>query len=129
MIRANAIVVIDDDDDDRFLLAESFRISGVKQKIVELSCAYELIALLDKWHTAPNLILLDVEMPAMDGLELMGVFHKYIQLTETPKIMLSRNPAYREPARQAGADDFYVKPVTLDEYLDLARTIRQEYLA
>src|SRR5688572_7775520 len=129
MMKANAIVVIDDDDDDRFLLAEAFRTAGATQEIVEVSCGNDFIALIGGWQAAPNLILVDVEMPVMNGLELMGALRQYVQLIQTPKIMLSTNPAYREMAHLAGADDFYVKPITLDEYLHLARTIRQAYLA
>lgn len=128
-MKANAIVVIDDDDDDRFLLAEAFRISGVKQKIVEFSSGTDFIALIDKWQAAPDIVLMDVEIPAMSGLELMDTLRNYVQLMETPKIMLSTNPAYEERAQLAGADDFYVKPVTLDEYLALARKVQLRYLS
>lgn len=128
-MKANAIVIIDDDDDDRFLLAEAFRIIGTKQKIVEVSCGNDFITLCDKWYTAPNLILIDVEMPGMNGLDLMGVLRQYVQLIETPKVMLSTSAAYREKAQNVGADDFYVKPAILNEYLDLARAIQLDYLA
>lgn len=129
MMKTNSIVIIDDDDDDRFLLAEAFRIVGVKQNIVEVSCGSDFMALIDHWQTSPDVILMDVEMPAMNGLELIAALQKHAQLAETPKIMLSANPAYQEKARRAGAIEFYVKPVTVDEYLALAHKICQEYLA
>jgi CheY-like chemotaxis protein len=92
--KANAIVVID--NDDRFLLTETFKIASAKQEIVEVSCANDFIDLIDRWYAAPNLTLVDVEMPAMNGLELMGALRQYVQLIGTRKIMLSTHPAYRE---------------------------------
>ncbi len=55
----------------------------------------------------PQIMLLDIEMPKMDGIEFL---RRLLTQYQQPTIAMSSQPAYREMALAAGAVDFIVKP-------------------
>lgn len=73
----------------------------------------------------PALVLLDLNMPGMNGLEVCGAIKKDASLTGTKVVMLtaSGNTEDKERAMAAGADDYFVKPFSpvalLDKIYDL----------
>ena len=67
-----------------------------------------------------DIIVSDVEMPQMDGLELL----KRVK-TEYPKkicILMSNQPAHETAARQFGADAFIAKPFDINDLFDVVQT-------
>jgi CheY-like chemotaxis protein/HPt (histidine-containing phosphotransfer) domain-containing protein len=79
------------------------------------SNGYEALARLD--HAAYDVILMDVQMPEMDGLEASRTICARWAATERPRIIAMTAEAMqgdREKCLAAGMDDYIVKPVTLD---------------
>ena len=74
-------------------------------------------------EVSPDLILMDVQMPGMDGLETMQRSRQESALAATPMIALTAlaMPGDRERCLAAGANDYLTKPVNLE---GLAQTIR-----
>lgn len=72
----------------------------------------------------PELILLDVMMPGMDGFEVLDKIKAMPQFTETPVIMLTAKDQSSDVLKgyQSGATSYLVKPFNLDE---LVETINQ----
>jgi CheY-like chemotaxis protein/anti-sigma regulatory factor (Ser/Thr protein kinase) len=72
----------------------------------------------------PNLILMDIQMPALDGLEAIRRLRILPRFTTTPIIALTAlaMPGDRERCLEAGANEYMSKPVSLNE---LMRTISQ----
>lgn len=69
----------------------------------------------------PDLIILDVYMPVMDGAQFLKHLRAHPQARKTPVIALSAGgQAAREAAMQAGADVFLDKPLRLNEVLQAA---------
>jgi len=67
-----------------------------------------------------DIIVSDVDMPQMDGLELL----KRVK-TEYPKkicILMSNRPAHESVARQFGADAFIAKPFDINDLFDVVQT-------
>lgn len=60
----------------------------------------------------PEIMLLDIVMPGMDGIEVLNQLRKFSTL---PVIAFSASPENQEPALQAGADDFLHKPFDIEE--------------
>jgi two-component system, cell cycle response regulator len=62
----------------------------------------------------PDLILLDVMMPGMDGFEVCRRIKADLKSAHVPVVMVSAldNSAARIAGKEAGADDFLTKPVT-----------------
>lgn len=59
----------------------------------------------------PNLILMDIRMPGMDGLEATRIIKSDYSLMHIPVIALTAEANYAE-CRQAGCDGFLLKPAT-----------------
>jgi CheY-like chemotaxis protein len=67
--------------------------------------------------TSPDLMIVDVNMPEVSGLDLIEFLRRRPEWKDTPIIMLSSEAADTmvDKALRLGADDYILKPVTLDE--------------
>lgn len=105
----NKILIIDDEEDIRSLLAYNLEKEGYKVETASNGVKGIEKALSFK----PNLILLDVMMPEMDGIEVCEKLRSQEQFNNTIICFLTaRNEDYSQIAGlEAGADDFVSKPV------------------
>jgi two-component system chemotaxis response regulator CheY len=109
------ILVVDDERDIQTLFEQRFR-KEIREKSLEFVFAFSgedaLTYLNDHEHEAV-LILSDINMPGMSGLELLGhIKQKYVK----PPPMVMMITAYGDAenfnmAKELGADDFLTKPV------------------
>jgi len=109
------ILVVDDEKDVQVLFEQRFR-KEIRDKEMEFVFAFSgedaLVYMNDHQHEAV-LILSDINMPGMSGLELLEkIKHKYLK--PPPVVMMIT--AYGDPenikiAQELGADDFLTKPV------------------
>jgi twitching motility two-component system response regulator PilG len=69
----------------------------------------------------PNLILLDVGMPNIDGYKLCSFIRKYSAFRDTPIVMVTGNKGLidRARAKLAGATDYMTKPFTQFDLLTM----------
>lgn len=69
----------------------------------------------------PNLIILDLNLPRVNGLELLRRIRSMPKFGETPVLVLtsSRSPDDRVRAEQLGASAYLAKPMGLDEFLEV----------
>ncbi|MCL2055274.1 MAG: response regulator [Oscillospiraceae bacterium] len=104
------------DDRHFFLNAIKNMLTGTGYKLVCISSGMSALNYLD--NHKPDLFLLDIEMPEMDGYELARRIRASGQTA--PIIFLTGNSKkeYVLKALQAGAADFIVKPVTKDQLLE-----------
>jgi two-component system OmpR family response regulator len=109
------ILIVDDDGDLRTLLGLCFLRRG--HSIVVASNGAEGLACVAA-H-APDLLVTDVNMPVMDGLELLRRLRANGQ-HNLPAIVLTARSDQRAAAAAAGADAFLVKPVPLRELAEVA---------
>jgi len=63
----------------------------------------------------PSVILLDLAMPVMTGIEMLGVLKADSRYENIPVIVVTANPEQNHNALAAGANDFLVKPVNVNE--------------
>jgi chemosensory pili system protein ChpA (sensor histidine kinase/response regulator) len=73
----------------------------------------------------PDIILLDVEMPRMNGYEFMSTFRSQEDSTNIPVVMLTSRSAkkHRDKARSLGVNGYVVKPYEDEALLDLIRQL------
>ncbi len=69
---------------------------------------------------APDVVLLDMVMPEMDGFEVLKRLRTF---TELPVIAFSASPATREEAMKCGASDFVSKPFHPDEMVGRIKSL------
>lgn len=103
------ILVIDDDPTTRFMLVKTLNKSGYT--VEEADCGEKGIEKVSAF--VPELILLDVMMPGMDGFETCGEIRKITSYNETPVMMLTGldDESSVDKAFTAGANDFITKPI------------------
>jgi DNA-binding response OmpR family regulator len=80
-------------------------------------------------HEPPRLVLLDIMLPHVNGLELVPAIRKKSDWNGVPIIMLTADSAEKDIVRalDAGANDYVVKPFNPQEFMArLRRLIRQE---
>jgi DNA-binding response OmpR family regulator len=68
----------------------------------------------------PDVMLLDITMPGMDGLEVMRKLRRFSQV---PVIAISASPEYYVEAEAAGADGFLPKPFQMEEVLERVKQL------
>lgn len=110
------ILAVDDDPEILDMLGRGLRFEGYE---VETADDGEK-ALVRFRESAPDLVLLDVMMPGMDGLEVAREMRK---VRDTPILMLTAKDSVKDKVAglDAGADDYIVKPFAFDELLARVR--------
>jgi signal transduction histidine kinase/DNA-binding NarL/FixJ family response regulator len=105
------ILIADDTDSSRTLLRTALEAQGFRVR--EAVNGAEAIDLMRDLR--PDLVLMDLRMPVMDGLEAIRHIHADAGLRTVPVIALSANPSPEKDAlaREAGADRMLPKPVEL----------------
>ena len=73
----------------------------------------------------PDLILMDIQMPGMDGLEATRLLRQEARFATTPIIALTAlaMPGDRERCLAAGASEYLAKPVNLEELVGLIKKL------
>ena len=106
------VLVIDDDTDIRELVRDLLRRSGYL--VAEASNGREGLRSLHSWR--PDLVVLDVSMPGLDGWETL---ERIRDVTEVPVLMLTALARELDKVRglKAGADDYVTKPFGRQELL------------
>jgi CheY-like chemotaxis protein len=115
------IVIADDDEEDYLFAHEAFVAYLPKTKVRWVKSGEELFAFLRQETQKPALLLVDLRMPRMDGLEVIGEMKKNPQWNEIPIVALtgSTADADREAAKALGVDAFLNKPVGLESMADI----------
>jgi CheY-like chemotaxis protein len=109
------ILVVDDEKDIQTLFEQRFR-REIRDKTVEFVFAFsgeDAITYLNKHEHEAVLILSDINMPGMSGLELLGhIKHKYVKPPPVVMMITAYGDAENyNTAKELGADDFLTKPV------------------
>ncbi|MFW7378009.1 MAG: response regulator [Oligoflexus sp.] len=112
-VKSPTILVVDDDEVMRNALKRILESEGYH--IVMAEDAMELSKVLE--NTWLDLILLDVNLPWVNGIELCQLIKSHQSLKAVPLILISgrKSPEDIESGLQAGADDFLSKPFDLDQ--------------
>ncbi len=109
------ILVVDDEQDIKTLFEQRFR-KEIKSGQVEFIFAFsgeDALVQLNKWEHEAMLILSDINMPGMSGLQLLeNVKKKYMKPPPIVMMITAYGDAENHKiAKELGADDFLTKPV------------------
>ncbi|MFD2670986.1 SpoIIE family protein phosphatase [Marinicrinis sediminis] len=133
------ILIVDDNPTNQIVIEKVLQKAGYQQN-TKLSSAFELIDYLHMneeqpqeslfEHADADLILLDMMMPGMDGIEVCRLIQKYPHLKDIPIIMVTAvgDSSKLAEALDAGAIDFVTKPINKIELLARIRVaLRLKY--
>jgi CheY-like chemotaxis protein len=107
------VMVVDDHDDTRALLKYVIELRG--WRVVEAVDGEEAVLLAER--VRPDLILMDTNLPRVDGLTATRRIRKLTTLHNVPIIFLSGHaqPEYRAVALATGGNEYFVKPINLSD--------------
>ena len=124
------IFLVEDDADDRHLMEEAFRDAGFEQHVKMFSTSdgflKEITAIIDP-SSLPSLIVLDFNMPGINGGELLVHLKENATLKHIPVVIYSTGmrPILREILLSSGALECFEKGMEYHDFCRLAKTFRQ----
>lgn len=107
------VLIIEDEEDAAELFAEMMRVSGFRVVKTSRSAPAITMMTVDK----PDLVLLDIMMPEISGLDLLRQMRREPYLANIPVIVVSAKgmPADIKNGMEAGANTYLTKPVGFQE--------------
>ncbi|MER7805347.1 response regulator [Streptomyces parvulus] len=129
-VRPHDVLLIEDDEADALLIEEALLQRGARN----LGRAHDGVAglayLRDPGNPRPDLIVLDLNMPRMNGRELLAVIKDDEDLCTIPVVVLTTSSAPDDvtAAYQRHANAYVTKPVNLDDFERAVQSIDAFYL-
>lgn len=120
----STILIIDDNDDYRAGFKEILEL----EQYTTLEAKNGLIGLHMIRQYSPTLIICDVDMPVMNGMELLRVVKSDPVYAKTPFIIITghRDEIILNKSRHLGVDGYLTKPVAIPEFLSTVSQFLKE---
>jgi CheY-like chemotaxis protein len=128
MQNSKPILLIEDDDVDVMTVNRALRDSKVANQLVSIGDGEEAIEYLrDENATKPSIILLDLNMPKMDGAEFLKIVKADNTLKKIPVVILTTSNSDRDVTEsfELGAAGYMVKSVDYEKFVETIRAIDQ----
>ena len=126
------ILLVEDDPGDVVLVREAFDHDKVQNELrVATDGVYALEQLRNPELPLPDLILLDLNLPRMDGREVLAEIRGDPRLTRIPVVVLTTSDAEADILRsyELHANAYVTKPVDLQRFMDVVREIDNFFVA
>ena len=107
------VLLVEDTEDNRFMMRRLLEMTGYR--VVEAMNGEEAVRLAKT--ESPNLILMDLSLPVIDGLAATRLIRKLPQFESTPIIAVSAHDTddFQTEAIQAGCNTYVTKPIDFNE--------------
>lgn len=115
------VVLADDQALVRGALAALLSLEDGIEVVGQAGCGEELVALVEK--TAPDVVLVDIEMPGMDGFEATRQISAAWPEIKCLVVTTFGRPGYLQRALEAGASGFVVKETPADQLANMVRDV------
>ena len=136
--RPVVVLLAEDDDDDFLLTREAFAQAMLRNELIRLRDGQELVDYLKQagefappaTAPRPGLILLDLNMPRMDGREALAEIKKDPALRSIPIVVLTTSGSEEDVLRSydLGVNSFVRKPVTFEGLVAALKVMRAYWL-
>ncbi len=119
------VLLVDDDMRNLYALSKALRSKGLEVTLAQ--DGPKALALVEE-NPALELVLMDIMMPGMDGLETMRRIRLQPRHARLPIIALTAKAMRgdREQCLEAGASDYLTKPIDVDKLLSMMRVWLQD---
>jgi CheY-like chemotaxis protein len=126
------LLLVEDSPADVYLVQEAVRQEGLDYEwgvAEDGESAIHLIDMLDAdaHVSAPNILLLDINIPRRTGNQVLQRFRSSTRCSNVPVVMISSSDSApeRQRARDLGANEYFRKPSSLDEFMLLGAIVRR----
>jgi len=130
------ILLVEDDLEDAGLTIEALREGEVPCRVSLVRDGEEAVEFLHRQQRfarapLPDLILLDLKLPKMDGREVLQEIRSAPDLRRIPVVVLTASPAHQTMLQeeQLFVESYLVKPVNLQEFTIVVKSLRKFLLA
>ena len=120
------IIVIEDDPNDAELITRVLKKHNLANKLVRLEDGAQALEFLlgkgeknrEEEHFAPRVILLDLKLPKVDGIEVLRQLKADERTRHIPVVILTSSREERDLERgyELGANSYVTKPIKFDEF-------------
>jgi Response regulator containing CheY-like receiver, AAA-type ATPase, and DNA-binding domains len=134
-----AILFIDDDSNDVLLVQRALNKAGLSYPLIHKRDGEEAIDYLSgkppysdrAKHPLPELILLDIKMPKINGFDVLGWLQRQPALAKIPVVILTASVRVedRSEAEKLGAVGYRTKPVDFGELVNIIRDVDARWLS
>jgi CheY-like chemotaxis protein len=122
-MKAITIVLVEDNEGDVLLTTELLEEAKFVNKLIIVNDGYELMNYIDKCFNesekhVPDLILLDINLPRMNGIDVLNYIRNHNEINEIPVFMLSTSNVSIDvnKAFESKATAFLTKPLSLEMF-------------
>ncbi len=127
------ILLIEDNPMDADLTVRAFQRRHLANPVEVARDGEEALTFIPRWEAGeplPIVILLDLKLPKVSGLEVLRQFKGHPKLNTTPVVVLSSSAEDNDvqTAYQLGANSYIVKPVDFDKFIQVAEHIELYWL-
>lgn len=122
------ILLVEDNPMDLELTIRAFKSQNLDNPLLIARDGEEALAFIEKWEKGepkPAVILLDLKMPKVNGLEVLQELKTHPQFKTIPVVVLTTSAESSDvhTAYQLGANSYIVKPVDFNKFLEVAKQI------
>lgn len=123
-----SILLVEDNPMDVDLAMRAFKKRRLTNPVEVARDGEEALAWIPRWETGaplPAVILLDLKLPRVDGLEVLRQLKEHPQFRSVPVVVLTTSGESHDVARayELGANSYIVKPVDFDKFVEVASQI------
>lgn len=126
------VLITDDDEDDRFFLRQAIKRHLKKATVCEAQNGEEAIKCLNGEAAKADfsLVLLDINMPGMDGFEVLNAIRSSPSLKNIPTVILSTSGSSGQvkKAYEMGANAYIQKPTSFEGYNNIVEAVSTCFL-
>ena len=122
------VLLVEDNPVDVDLTLRAFALRKLTNPVLVARDGEEALAFLPRWEGGdprPLVILLDLKLPRVDGLEVLARLKNHSASRDIPVVVLTSSAEDRDiaTAYQLGANSYIVKPVDFEKFLEVAGQI------
>lgn len=121
------VLLIEDNEADVELLREGLGGTGASVNLRVIMDGREALNYLEAKKTLPGIIILDLNLPGVNGFDLLKALKSNADLREIPVVIFSTSSAKRDIDRayQLAANGYVRKPADLDEFVEAVGAIKR----
>lgn len=121
----NPVLLVEDDKVDAMTVIRSFKELSITNNVEHRINGVEALAYLNQAEEKPCLILLDINMPKMNGIELLEKLKKNEELRKIPVVILTTSNDERDKLESynLGVAGYMIKPVNYGQFVEVIRSV------